>query len=65
MDEPLRVPDIHSHARRPGLPESHPEMPVNPKLARLVASICHREERVGTVFPVEKKGGREFITEDE
>ncbi len=65
VDKPLRLRDMHSHARRLGLPEFHPAMPVSPQLTCLVAPICHREERVGTVFLAEKEAGRAFTKEDE
>ncbi len=65
VEGPLRLGDMHSHARRLGLPDFHPPMPVRPKLTCLVAPIRHREERVGTFFLVEKEAGRAFTEEDE
>ena len=65
VDKPLRLRDMRSHARRLGLPGFHPAMPVSPQLTCLVAPICHREERVGTVFLAEKEAGRAFTKEDE
>ena len=65
IDEPLRRGDTHRRVRRLGLSESHPAMPVSPKLTRLVTPICHRDERVGAVFLAEKEAGRAFTAEDE
>ncbi len=65
VDRPLRLGDMHSHVRRLGLPDFQPAMPVSPKLTCLVAPIRHREERVGTIFLVEKEAGRAFTEGDE
>lgn len=65
VDKPLRLRDMHSHARRLGLPGFHPAMPVSPKLTCLVAPIFNREERVGTFFLAEKEAGGAFTADDE
>ena len=65
MDEPLRLPDVRSHVRRPGLSESHTAMPVSQRLTCLVARFCHREERVWTVSQAEKEAGRALTEIDE
>ena len=65
LQEPLRLPDFHSHTRSLGLPEFHPPMPVSPALSFLAAPIRHRGESVGNIFLAEKENGAEFTREDE
>ena len=63
VEEPLRLPDFHSHTRELGLPDFRPPMTVSTPLPFLAAPIRHLGERVGAFYVGEKE--QEFTPEDE
>ncbi|MYS19284.1 Histidine kinase [Streptomyces sp. DvalAA-14] len=58
--ETLRLPELSAHPASHGLPENHP-----PMRTFLGVPIRVRDVAFGNIYLTEKRGGREFDTEDE
>ena len=65
LSKPLRVENFFNHTSALGFPDFRLPLPVSSDPAFLAAPICHRDERMGHIYLLEKDGGGKFTPEDE
>ena len=65
LKEPLRIPDLLSHARSIGLAEFSVPLPVGESVSFLASPVLNLGEHLGNLYLAEKEGEAEFTRSDE